>query len=86
MNPKAQTQFVQALVHATCTYLYCVIKNMSTKINKNCGILRNIQYYYGIAKNGMLYIHSLLWLINALNPSEFIQQIKNGETFKMVKW
>jgi hypothetical protein len=84
MNPKAQVQFVQALVHATYTYLLCA-KTTFNKENNDCGILGNVQTYYGcyeIAKNGMLHIHALLWLTNALDPNELVQQLKNDETFK----
>jgi hypothetical protein len=44
MNPKAQVQFVQALVHATYTYLFCT-KITFNKENNNCGILGNVQIY-----------------------------------------
>jgi hypothetical protein len=84
MNPKAQVQFVQALVHATYTYLFCA-KTTFKKENNDCGILGNVQTYYGcyeIAKNGMLHIHALLWLTNALDPNELVQRLKNDETFK----
>jgi hypothetical protein len=84
MNPKAQVQFVQALVHATYTYLFCA-KTTFNKKNNNCGILGNVQTYYGCyetAKNGMLHIHALLWLTNAIDPNELVQWLKNDETFK----
>jgi hypothetical protein len=44
MNPKAQVQFVQALVHATYTYLFCA-KTTFNKENNDCGILGNVQTY-----------------------------------------
>jgi len=64
--------------------LFCVKNTFVTK-NKNCGILRNIQTYYGCVENalsGMLHIHALLWLTNASNPNELIQLLEFDKTFE----
>ncbi|HYP43549.1 MAG TPA: hypothetical protein VEQ18_05955, partial [Candidatus Nitrosocosmicus sp.] len=84
MNPKAQAQFVQTLVHATFKYLFCVKTTSSIK-NNNCGILGNVKTYYGCFENalsGMLHIHALLWLTNSPNPNELTELLETDKTFK----
>lgn len=75
INPKSQALFARIVVNVIFKYMLQV-KDTINLSNNNLGMFGHIKAHngsYEIAKNGSLYMHTLLWFNKILDPNTLFQ-------------